>query len=593
MLSAAQARSMLEVVARTHLVKMDRLAVLETADGVRAEEGRSSDRVTGWARRLQAVQGMFAIVGDAERRMLEENGLTQLEIDEVGQVLDLFRRASNGSLPRQRLKMLLAECGASEGEGDLLQAERIYYRGQAAALLATDRRWGGDFREDDALVEDILQRNERPLLQETAPAMTTTRSDFASPVVPQDAPPPEFRPQASGPLADRTSITNLTNKMISEKSALGEWNAKTQRQVRSVIATFVEMVGDDHVRSLSQSRVAEYRSLLLALPRSYGKGQHDKDTPLAVWLERAKGMKKEQKGRAAGTLNRHLSQLQEVLVYIAAQGNKIADFAGVSNLRAKQTTRGRDQRNPFSPKDLTAIFRQPPWTGCAGFDDCMTPGPKIYHDATSIVPYLARYTLARREEICGLDVEDVLEEGDIPFIFIRPNEHRTLKNAQSARRIPLIGEVQRLGFLRYHAEIKRLGHRLLFPELRAVSDRTPLGDVFYGSWIKVQKVAIPNAEEERKAFHSFRKVGGADLKDADVSSELRADILGHGGKNVTEERYASAAKLRQALSALERLPTVTGHVEVREICLRPDVTQMRKRPSAQPRRRATAGARRE
>ena len=127
------------------------------------------------------------------------------------------------------------------------------------------------------------------------------------------------------PPTDKTSITKLTEKMIDEKATLGEWNEKTQRQVRSVMATFVEMIGDNHVRSLSQSRVAEYRSLLLALPRSYGKGQHDKETPLAEWLERAKKMPKEKKGRAAGTLNRHLSQLQEVLVYIAAQGNNIPD----------------------------------------------------------------------------------------------------------------------------------------------------------------------------------------------------------------------------------------------------------------------------
>ena len=182
------------------------------------------------------------------------------------------------------------------------------------------------------------------------------------------------------------------------------------------------------------------------------------------------------------------------------------------------------------------------------------------------------------------DVEDVLDEDGIPFIFIRPNEHRTLKNAQSMRRIPLIGEIRRLGFLRYHAEIKRLGYRLLFPELKAASDRTPHGDVFYGDWIKIQNVAVPNAELERKAFHSFRKVGGADLKDAEISSELRADILGHGGKNVTEERYASPAKLQQILAALERLPIVTAHVEAMEICLRPGVLQMRKRPSARARR---------
>jgi integrase len=587
MLSAAQARSMLEAVARGHLAKMDRLAVMETADGVSAWEGRSSDRVMGWARRLQAVQGVSATVGDAERCMLAKNGLSQSEIDEVGQVLDLLRRASNGSSPRRRLEALLVDCGASQGEGDLLQAERIYYRGQAAALLATDRRWIGDFREDDALIENLLQRSEPARLQETVPAAATTRNESAAPVETQgDALPTRISPpSAPEPPTDKTSIIKLTEKMIGEKAALGEWNEKTQRQVRSLIDTFVEMIGDDHVRSLSQRCVAEYRSLLLALPRTYGKGQHDKQTPLAVWLERAKGMKKEEKGRAAGTLNRHLSQLQEVLVYIAAQGHKISDFTGVSNLRAKQNGRPRDQRNPFSPADLTAIFKQAPWTGCAGFDDRMAPGVQLYHDAMSIVPYLARYTLTRREEICGLDVEDVLDEDGIPFIFIRPNEHRTLKNAQSMRRIPLIAEVQRLGFLRYHAELKRLGHRLLFPELRAASDRTPLGDVFYGDWIKIQNVAIPNAEEERKAFHSFRKVGGADLKDAEVSSELRADILGHGGKNVTEERYASPAKLRQMLSALEHLPIVTAHVEAQKICLRSDVLQMRKRPSAKLRRR--------
>jgi integrase len=228
----------------------------------------------------------------------------------------------------------------------------------------------------------------------------------------------------------------------------------------------------------------------------------------------------EEVGREPGTLNRHLSQLQEVLVYIEACGHKIPEFAGVSKLLSKKKGRARDERNPFSAEDLVAIFQQPPWTGCESLENRVFPGPMVYHDALSIVPYLARYTLGRREELCGLDVDDVLEEDGFPYIFIRPNKHRTLKNPQSKRRIPLVGEVVRLGFLRYHAEIKALGYRLLFPELRAASDRTPLGDVFYDDWIKVQDAAVPNAAEERKVFHSFRKTGGADLKDAGVVSEL-------------------------------------------------------------------------
>lgn len=56
----------------------------------------------------------------------------------------------------------------------------------------------------------------------------------------------------------------------------------------------------------------------IALPRTYGKGQNDRKTPLSVRLERTKALPEKDVVREPGTLNRHLSQLQEVLVYIAA-----------------------------------------------------------------------------------------------------------------------------------------------------------------------------------------------------------------------------------------------------------------------------------
>jgi hypothetical protein len=85
---------MLESVARAHLGKLDRLAALETADGIAANDGRACDRVMGWARRLQASQGIAAPVGDPERRVLAASGLTQEEIDEVGWTLDLLRKSA-------------------------------------------------------------------------------------------------------------------------------------------------------------------------------------------------------------------------------------------------------------------------------------------------------------------------------------------------------------------------------------------------------------------------------------------------------------------------------------------------------------------
>jgi integrase len=592
-LSAVQVRSMLESVARNHLGKLDRLAVLETADGITADEGRTADRVMGWARRLQASQGIAATVGAVEHGLLATNGLSREEIEEVHWTLELLQNGSRGSFPRQRLMALLDACGAPQGEGDIQQAERLFYRGQAAALLSVDRRWSGDYREDDRLIDQLLSDHgvasaltattpaprERPALSAEEVATVANSSD---PVPSQSV--PALSQSVPASFQKETSIAKLAENLIKEKAKLGEWNEKTQRQARSLVATFIEMIGEDHVRALAQSRIAEYRSLLLALPRSYGKGQNDRSTPLLDWLERAKKLPGKEVGREAGTLNRHLTQLQEVLVYIEACGHKIPEFSGVSKLLSKKKGRARDERNPFSLEDLAAIFRQPPWTGCESLDNRLVPGAMIYHDALSIVPYFARYTLGRREELCGLDVDDVLEENGIPYIFIRPNEHRTLKNPQSKRRIPLIDEVVRLGFLRYRAEIKSLGYKLLFPELRAASDRTPLGDVFYGDWIKVQDLAVPNAAKERKVFHSFRKVGGADLKDAGVASELRADILGHCGDNITEERYVGSSKLKQMLEALEKLPIVTEQIGSMEICLRRDVLQKRQRRSARPRR---------
>ncbi|WP_128962239.1 hypothetical protein [Bradyrhizobium guangzhouense] len=156
MLSPVQVRSILRSVARTHLAKLDRLAVLETADGITADEGRRSDRVMGWARRLEASQGIAAAIGEAERGLLAANGLSPDEIEEVHWTLELLRQGSMGSFPRQKLIALLAACGASQGEGDLRQAERIFFRGQAAALLSVDRRWTGDYREDDKLVDQLL-----------------------------------------------------------------------------------------------------------------------------------------------------------------------------------------------------------------------------------------------------------------------------------------------------------------------------------------------------------------------------------------------------------------------------------------------------
>jgi integrase len=586
MLSAQQVKSLLTAAVSHHLHKLNRVAALELADGVSAADGRRSDLIVGWALRLKAARGPGAAVDAGDHAAMLQSGLSADDITEVGQTIPLLQTQSDSETPRPKILKMLQDCGASQTPGDIVEAEAILDRGQAAALMAVDRRWSGRFRQDDDLVDRVLSQNAEDVAPTVPVAAAVQRA------APVDAPGVErtgIAPQA--PIASAAthgppvSILALAERLIEEKDKLREWRPKTQAQVRSVAELFIKMIGADDVALVSQSRVADYRSLLLKLPKNYGKDPKDFDRSLTEILQAARTLTPDKVGRQGSTLNRHLTQLKTVIEYIETTGQTVGDYKGVQKLRAKVVMRARDARAVFSCEDIRGVFATGVWTGCESEENRLRPGSVIIHDSLYWVPILAQKTLGRREELCGLDVDDVAESEGVPFLFVRPNEHRLLKNQQSIRRIPLVAEVARLGFLQYRDAIKELGHKLLFPELKANSDRTPYGDVFHGDWIKIQDAVIPDAEAEKKSFHSFRKTSANGLKETGVASELRADILGHGGKNITEERYASSAKLQNMLEALEKLPDCTSHLTAQEIRLRADVTASKPRLSATPRRR--------
>ncbi|WP_342710222.1 hypothetical protein AAFG13_38665 [Bradyrhizobium sp. B124] len=142
-----------------------------------------------------------------------------------------------------------------------------------------------------------------------------------------------------------------------------------------------------------------------------------------------------------------------------------------------------------------AIFGTPPFHSCAGWNALAEPGPdglnQIFHCALYFVPILIYYTRCRREELCGLMVDDViLDNGEIPYLHIEKNERRRIKIPQSQRNAPLHAEVLRLNLAAYVEAIKVLGYKLLFPDLYSPSSASPLGDRirprdggrFGGSW---------------------------------------------------------------------------------------------------------------
>ena len=314
------------------------------------------------------------------------------------------------------------------------------------------------------------------------------------------------------------------------------------------------------------------------LPIHYGKSPSDRAPDqtlaeakaIAAQKVASKKLKPEQIGFSTGTTNKHFHKLAQVHAFMRSQvpSAPVIDFSKFTTAIDEDE---REARKRYTREQGEALFKLPPWKGCAGTGDRLKPGESIIHDGLFYLLLLVWYTGARREELCKLMIEDVEHRHGIDYLLIRATDTGRVKN-KSARRVNVIAdELIRLGFLRYVDAMRAAGERLLFPELVPGGDtKRKLGDVFYKlSWVYIAP-KVPNLEPGQ-AMHSARHMVSDELKDQEVFLEFRNDHLGHRGKGGEgETRYPSAASLQKLKSVVEKIPVVTGHLlEQRVITLLP------------------------
>lgn len=384
----------------------------------------------------------------------------------------------------------------------------------------------------------------------------------------------------AAPTRDETTIENVAEDLCKRKTKLGEWSAKTASQARQTATLFVKITGVRHLGRVRQTDAARFVDFLLHdMPSNYGKSAKDKERSLAELVAAARERADEglSLGLEPGTLNRHLTHLGNILGFADARGKKTAEPINLTVLRARKRDRDRDKRPAFARAELEALFRSPVFCGSASEEERFEPGNLVVHDSLYFAPMIATYAMMRREEICGLMIEDVVLDHPVPHFEVRQNKYRRLKNAQSRRLLPIHPELLRLGLADYVAAIGAVGYDLLFPELLPASEGTPLGDQFYDDWRPMLLRQVPDAAVRGQVFHSIRHSGNAALTEEKVMVEWRQDILGQGGQSEAAERYREAISLELKLEALMKLPIVTGHLEPAPIRLRRSVMIGKKR----------------
>lgn len=355
------------------------------------------------------------------------------------------------------------------------------------------------------------------------------------------------------------------------------------------------MVQDQRLLDLSllrQEHVGKFVDFLRSdIYKHYGKSVRDEQLTIEQLREKGGSVEKAKRGIGGDTLNRHLTFLGQIFDHAIARGSKSLEGIDLVKLRAKsrnKNKRARDERRKLPIDSAKAIFQTAPFINCAGWDELGTWGKQgarqVFHCALYFVPILIYYTGARREELCGAMVDDVIFDrvGCKPYVHIAANEQRRIKNPQSKRNSPIHPELIRLGFLDYVRKIRALGYKLLFPDLYSPSSRSPLGNRFY----KLFKPILTAAEitEEGLGAHAVRHLFGAQLKKKLLSKEDRADLLGHGGDSETSERYCEPHELDTLFEFIMKLDMVTGHLEPQAINLIPWIENMEVAPFSQPSR---------
>lgn len=241
------------------------------------------------------------------------------------------------------------------------------------------------------------------------------------------------------------------------------------------------------------------------------------------------------RGLAVDTINERISKIKAI--YKIAVGkhvlksNPAQDTLG---FRENSVKKRRKKRLPFDASDLNLIFGSDIFTqhqrsrGQSG-------------EASYWIPLLMFYTGARPEEVAGLALSDLRHDDALGWYFVvidRPSdedydlfdEHvpashrRTLKNAQSQRRIPVAPQLIELGLLRYVEWLRAKRETMLFPTLKKDWHEKLSGSFskFFGRYIRALGI-----EDSRKVLYSLRHTMKDVMEAAGIPSKYLQRVLGH------------------------------------------------------------------
>ncbi len=187
---------------------------------------------------------------------------------------------------------------------------------------------------------------------------------------------------------------------------------------------------------------------------------------------------------------------------------------------------GLTDRKAFTPEDVSKIYEA-------------SKATKNREILTDLI-LLGSYTGARIEELCQLQIKDIVNEEGIKCLYFYDG-----KNAASERHTPI------------HPAISQIIEKLISNSTDGYLIKSPAGNKYGNRSDALSKqfgrLKTSLGYNNQFVFHSFRKTVITQLQRADIAGILIAAIVGHETGTITFDVYSAGPSPKQKLNAISKL----------------------------------------
>ena len=348
------------------------------------------------------------------------------------------------------------------------------------------------------------------------------------------------RRKGSGPL-----IRETFEKFVTAR----EMKKNTADDYRNQINRFSEMFGDIPIENVTRKMIFEFAFALEDFPSRYPESWRGRKFPEIMKLA---AKHPELPRLATQTINdRCIGALRSFFGWCVRR--QLLDENPATGVVIDMKKTAQKPRLPYTIDHLKLIFSQPVFS--AGERPLAGAG-----EASFWIPMIALHSGMRLEEIGQLRVSDIkIQDGIWFFDLVAVQGETSLKNANSARRVPMHHFLIEKGLLEERDRLAKAGETRLFPKIKSAEGRpqTAAFSKWWGRWTSAIGLDDPSL-----VFHSFRHSFKDRCRDCKIPMPISEALMGHSSGSKVADQYGlgfSLSELADNMQKIDWSPVFTGN----------------------------------